>query len=219
MRPHGPALWFCLLLGACGAPSEAPSPGAGPVIYLNFSDGTEGIEKASSDDAAGNRSTLCETGRLPRWNGAAGCGGRERCRDEIVSRVREHFRRYAARITTTRPPDGVDYTMLVVMPPNLACSFGQRGLAPLDCGDQQRRNLGFVSDCRDPAVCAVVISHELGHTFGLVHSQNPNEIMYSNPAVPTLTFRDEDSATASDGCDLGSQNAHRTLLATLGAAP
>lgn len=69
------------------------------------------------------------------------------------------------------------------------------GVAPLDCGDTEARNLGWVfSDSLGPSfggvlAVAATAAHELGHMVGLEHDDDPLDPMYA-AAVPTQTLAD-----------------------------
>jgi hypothetical protein len=108
--------------------------------------------------------------------------------------------------------------MIVIAPPKSACTFGKRGAALADCGDRNPASVGFVFDCyADAAACAVLVAHEVGHGFGLVHSADPSDVMTPAPDDPSLAFRDAVSAVDANPCGITSQSSHRALLSALGA--
>jgi hypothetical protein len=205
-----------IAIGVAASLTACSAGDAGTVVYLNFSDGTEAMT-LGADDASKNVSSTCAIERLPRWEGARVCGGRQRCADAVVASVRHLWSAYAVTFLTTRPPAGTTYAMVVIAPPTQACSYGHRGIAPLDCGAHHPRDVAVVSDCyKDPSTCASLIAHELGHTLGLVHSADARDVMFDGPSDPAQSFRDAESPTVDGDCALATQNAHRTLMDRLG---
>ena len=216
-----PALTALAVLAqaARGAPGSAPPAApAGRLVYLDFTDGSEAVTRGERDDASRNVSRLCEARALARWEPSARCGPRDHCREEVLARVRAYFEPYEVRFTLTRPlPDEV-YTTIMVAPPVKGCTFGRRGVALTDCGDANPRSLGFAFDCyRDAASCAVLVAHETAHTFGLVHSLDPGDVMTPGPEDPALRFSAAATPTEENQCGVTTQSSHAALLAALGA--
>src|SRR5262245_3228710 len=85
-----------LAAGAGAAPgASGPAPVPPPrVVYLDFTDGREGMTQGPDDDAARNVSRLCGTPAFGRWEPTARCGERDRCREEVRRRVQRHFEAY-----------------------------------------------------------------------------------------------------------------------------
>jgi hypothetical protein len=211
------------LVAAACATSSAPER-AGPslashVVYLAFSDGAEGIARGGADDATRGVTALCEADAFAAWQTPDECAGGDpdACREAIRAGVAAHFAAYDVAFTLVRPSEG-PFSMVVIAPPHVGCTFGQRGAALADCESRNAASVGFVFDCYgDAASCAVLVAHEVGHGFGLVHSADPSDIMTPAPDDPRLAFRDEVSAVDPNPCGITSQSSHRALVAALGA--
>jgi hypothetical protein len=204
--------------GAPGAPVVAvTASGGGRAVYLDFADGTGGLTRGDDDDATRNVSRLCGISSFARWEPAAACGERDRCREDVLRLVRRYFDAYDVRFTLTRPSSPAVFTTVVVAPPLAACTFGRRGIAFADCGDANPANVALVFDCHaDAAACAVLVAHEVAHTFGLVHSADADDIMTPGPEDPALRFRTEWSPTTENECGVLRQSSHEALLAAVG---
>ena len=184
-------------------------------VYLNFSDGTEAIRLGELDDATLDISQLCDNSAF-RWEGASDCPDRSSCRDGIVELVRQHWSDFDLQIVVERPEG--DYTMMVIGPASEGCQFGLLGLAPIDCGNASDRSVGFAFECgRSMVECAAIISHELGHTFGLDHTSDEDDLMTTGPlGVSTPGFVDRDVPLVMPECHTTAQNSYRELQSTLG---
>ena len=205
--------------GASGAPGTVPvtAPARGRLVYLDFADGAEGLTRGPDDDATRNVSRLCGVSSFARWEAPARCGERDRCREDVLRLVRGYFDAYDVRFTLSRPAPPEVFTTVVVAPPLAACTFGRRGIAFADCGDVNPASVAMVFDCHgDAASCAVLVAHEAAHTFGLVHSLDPADIMTPAPEDPALSFRAEWTQTTENECGTPRQSSHEALLAVLG---
>jgi hypothetical protein len=112
----------------------------------------------------------------------------------IVDRLRTFYLPYDVTFTTTRPASP-PYTMVLVGGSNNLFSNGAAaGIAPLDCDNTNPSNLVFVfsvvlsPDYGGVVSIAITAAHESGHSFGLEHTGDPNDIMYS-VAMPTQTLQ------------------------------
>ncbi len=183
---------------ALGPGSPVPQALAG-TIYLSF--GGETLT-ANTDDSSLNRSEILTSSptMVPKFN-AAICAPKVSEADAITAvfdRVRTYYLPYAVTITKTRPASG-NYTMITVGGKNtlLAGHQNAAGVAPLDCGNGNLRNVGFdFSDEQSPdfggvVSVAVAAAHEAGHTFGLEHTDYEQDIMFSvDPAVKSQMLED-----------------------------
>jgi hypothetical protein len=103
---------------------------------------------------------------------------------EIANMVATHFSNAGAKVnvTTDQPASG-DYTTIHVggSYANLGCNstVSPSGLAPFDVGNANPSDIGFVfPQSNDLASIARTIAHEAGHTYGLDHSDNKEDLMY-----------------------------------------
>jgi hypothetical protein len=206
---------LALGVGACGVSS---APETVRSVFLDFAEGTEKLALGEHDDASHDVSQLCASS-FARWEAPADCAGgdREDCRYEVLRLVREHFAPYAVEVTLSRPASQRTYTTVVIAPPNTECSFGRRGVAFADCHDENPANIAMVFDCHgDAASCAVLVAHETAHTFGLVHSADPLDIMTLAPEDASLRFRSEPALALESECGMLRQSSHDVLLQVLG---
>jgi hypothetical protein len=140
---------------------------------------------------------------------------RQQAIDAVVDRVRTFYDRFNVSVVTTRPSSG-DYTMVAVGGSHTVAGqpTGVAGVSPLDCTNSNLDNVVFdFSEDQIPmfggvVAVAITAAHESGHAFGLEHTDNPADIMYSvamsNQTIDNLfnisfTTGDYSSYNAGDG--------------------
>ncbi|HZS38008.1 MAG TPA: Ig-like domain-containing protein [Polyangia bacterium] len=174
----------------------APSPEASThVLFLNF--GGEALTQGSSDNAPNGVSVIAGT-QVPQFNGAVNAPKvtRQNAIDAVVDRLRTFYAPYNLDIVTTRPGSGA-YTVIEIGGSHTIANepSGVAGVSPLDCSNSNPSNVVFdFSDDQTPdygGVVAVAITgaHESGHSYGLEHTDNPLDIMYS-VAMPMQQIAD-----------------------------
>ena len=158
----------------------------------------------------------------------------------MMGLVQSWYADFNAYVVSTRPSSG-RYTELMVGDQITrflsSVGSGTVGIATLDCFNSSQVNVGFdfavtLESFQPPGtkqeqtdtllLIAQTVAHEAGHTFGLEHVSNEQDIM--NPTVSTNVVGFIDSSSMlSDGsakCGTGSsQNSHARLLDNLGPTP
>jgi hypothetical protein len=201
------------MLGAASVRAEPTPP---QVAFLNFSDGSESISLAETDDATRNVSTLCETPRVGSYWGSSDCGDRASCMEFVADLVEQHWEDMNIVFTLERPASG-PYTMVMIGPPSGSCGFGVEGAAPLDCHNRNPSNVVFAFDCAaSAAACSVTISQELAHSFGLAHTYQSCDIMTPGSFRCSEPSFSKSDALADDTTCGPIQNNHARLLEVLG---
>lgn len=211
-----------LASGDC-TPRAGPSTG---ILFVNF-DGAV-LQRDCGEDAHFNCSTLFD-----RFDGYVGPFiGTDAQRLTIIDGVKQDLAPYDVRVVTSRPPEDLDYTMILygeLGPQSFA------GLAPyIDCGDRFLNDIAFAQGTTNPITGATVIVHEAGHTWGLEHVSSLFDNMFPVADSLSATFTDECQPLVADTeltlasgtcvlahgehCDLGFQRSHQELLARFGPA-
>jgi hypothetical protein len=218
--PKGWAVVVGLVLYA-----RSPVWAAGPpaVLYLNFSDGREGVVRAEVDNAAQNRSVMGSIDKFPTfaWPGMDDENARQTLVRDLAGKVNEAFLPYNVVVTTRRPRSG-PYTMVLIGGNPAVFSLDPRvaGIAFMDCDNRQATNVVFAFPA--PLGGSVhglfaTIAQEAAHAFGLQHSADPDDLMYPRVDVTQRGFIDRDNPVASPNlCGPTTQNSHRRLMALLG---
>ncbi len=185
----------------------------GAQVFLHF----EGpmMTVGTEDDARTNTTALMEYGGR-----MAPFGGGPEMRDGLLDSVRVRFEDLSVWITDVRPTEG-NYTM-VVLGDNLLGDNVE--ITPFDCDDQNANSVVFAGVwANDPLTRneqALVVSHGIGHSFGLAHVLPSDSIMAASIDEPeTSRFRDEclDLANApvceahTEWCDMSRQNSWAQL--------
>ena len=153
------------------------------LVYLNF--GGDRLHGGDCSDAPSNcSSAIAGTQDLAPFTLSTEWD-RGKVVAAITSCVAQFFDDMNVRFVTTRPSGG-DYTMMMIgaiYPTQLGFAQngqGPYGRAPVDCGNRNRRDIGFIllEDDVNPDFYFLCRStaHELGHLFGMVHTQGPNAI-------------------------------------------
>ena len=115
---------------------------------------------------------------------------------ELISRLNQYFAPYAIEFVSERPTSG-DYTTVALggMPDNIGKSQQNLlGIAPLDIGNRNANDIVFVfsenvaTKRYDLQGLALTITHELAHSFGLAHSDDPKGIMAQSVCRCTQNF-------------------------------
>lgn len=148
-------------------------------------------------------------------------GGRARAQPELLVELARLFRPWQVELVTTRPAAG-PYTMVVVGGRGegvLGAAEGGIGASPLDCENTQPSDVSLVFADRvdSPARLALVIAHELGHTFGLEHVDDLQDIMYPTLSRTACCFGQAELKGTSS-CGRTVQDARKILDQNLGLA-
>lgn len=182
-----------LLAEPTGTPPLAAAPrptGATPrqtkpeLLYINF-DGAV-LQKGCGNDPHYDCSTLAEL-----FDGYVGpYTGNTQQRLSILQATRKTVADFGVRVVTRRPPDDVDYTMVIygdLGPQDFA------GVAPyIDCEDLNLGDTSFTGSFGGSNTGSTVILQEAAHTWGLEHVDSESDVM--NPFKSsglTQNFLDE----------------------------
>ena len=194
------------------------------VFYLNY-DGVTIKYTGQEDDATQDVSQFQDFAMsyAPYGDGAK--------RAASSQAVKADWAKYNVIITETRPGNG-NYTMCVNSPTN-PFGGGVLGIAPLDCNDNQARNIVFAyhsaNDQFPAATQATTMSQEIAHAFGLEHVKEPNDIMNPYNGGGDPSFIDQCFTLDAGGGQIlcssqhnqfcaGSQNSHQELMWLFGAS-
>lgn len=206
-------------------PDEVPAQAKSNVFYLNY-DGVQIKYTGQEDDSSQNISQFSDFQMTyqPYGQGAK--------RAASMQAVKADWSKYKVVITDTRPNSG-NYTMCVNSPTN-PFGGGVLGIAPLDCNDQQARNIVFAyHDANDQfpaATQATTMSQEIAHAYGLEHVSEPNDIMNPYNAGGDPSFIDQCLALDGGGggilcngqhnmfCNGSGQNSHAEAVWLFGLA-
>ncbi len=214
-------------LTAAPRPQAAlPRDGAPELLYVNF-DGAV-LQKGCGNDPHYDCSTLAEL-----FDGYVGpYTGNVTQRMSILQATRTVVADFGVRVITRRPPDDVDYTMVIYG------DLGEQsfaGVAPyIDCEDLNRGDTSFTQAFSGSNTGSTVILQEAAHTWGLEHVDSESDVM--NPfkaAGLSQTFLDEclpivanTSLERTPGtcnqihtqfCEPGFQNGYQEMLLLFGA--
>ena len=192
-RLVGLAFTSALTLGACAPPDlgrNVAALGAAHLLFVNLGGAT--VSAAASDDATVLHSQLGAV-TLPAFEASLAAPSVDPvlAATVLVDRVREYFLPFDVEVVSTAPA-AQDFSEIAVG--GLPSSFspaqptGVAGISVTDCSNANARNLGFVfGQSFTPQFgglvsLAAIIAHEAGHGYGLEHTSEPLDLMYSVPA-------------------------------------
>ncbi len=140
---------------------EPRAAGVPELLYVNFDGGV--LLDGCGNEARYNCSTLASL-----FDGYVGpFGGNDTQRISILQATRKAVADFGVRVVVDRPPDDVDYTMVMygdLGPQDFA------GIAPyIDCEDIHRNDTSFTGAFDTSNTGSTVILQEAAHTWGLEH--------------------------------------------------
>ena len=185
---------------SAAALSDAPGT---QTVFLNF--GGARVHHGNCSDAPSNCSSLVSGTQDLQPFTLSDEFDRGKTVAALTQCVREFYTDMNVRFVTDRPTRD-DYTMIVIgaiYPTQLgfAEGGGPFGRAPLDCNNSNRNDIGFIllqDDIRpDLYYTCRSIAHELGHSFGMLHTQGA--AAYSSGRVDAMCDTDECHQRAANG--------------------
>jgi len=208
-------------------PSTPPGPPGLPLqpidasyrlaIYLNF-DGAK-LQNGGNDSKT-NQTDLILPPSLdyPAMDWTS-YGGKQQGPAKTLEELKILYMNYAVEFVTTRPASG-DYTMAMVGGTGENAKSGGPGtvgIAPLDCKNSHKNDvvLIFGNKVSGARQLALVIAHELGHSFGLEHVQDKKSIMYPALQAETCCWTTS-GVQGPSGCNRTSQDDAQVLADNLG---
>ncbi|MCR9160532.1 MAG: hypothetical protein ACE37F_27940 [Nannocystaceae bacterium] len=204
---------------------STPRQTAPELLYINFEGAV--LQKGCGNDPHFNCSTLAET-----FDGYVGpYTGNTQQRLSILQATRQTVAEYGVRVVTRRPPDDVDYTMVIYG------DLGEQsfaGVAPyIDCEDLNLGDTSFTAAFTGSNTGSTVILQEAAHTWGLEHVDSELDVMnpfksaglsqsFVDDCLPIVanTALERTPGTCNQihtqFCDPGFQNSHREMLLLFG---
>lgn len=177
--------------------SQHPRPQlAGDVLWVNFAGAL--VSQAASDNAPADQSQIAGT-QIPPFNGAVGAPhvSAADAEEAVFDRLKGYYLPYNVTLTTTQPSGS--YSMVLVGGNHALVGepSGVAGVSPLDCTNANATNVVYAfADDLTPlyggvVALAVTAAHEAGHSFGLEHTDNPADLMFSvAPSSPAWSSYD-----------------------------
>jgi hypothetical protein len=182
-------------------------------LFLAFDGAT--IDPADVGDARYNRSDIVSwRARIDPFDPSVFGGNPAFAEADIVAQVAVLVAPYDLRVVASRPVDDDRYVMVVVggMPADIGAPDTTRGFAPLDCLDANPHDVVFVFAAAlgadfvgtDPAearqALAAVVAQESAHSYGLVHTDNTEDLMYPYVLYPPQEQRFRSGAVLGISC-------------------
>ena len=200
--------------------------GAPEILYVNFDGGV--LQSGCGNDPHNDCSTLAHL-----FDGYVGpFDGNFSQRVAILQATRKDLADFGVTTVIERPPDDVDYTMVIYGDLG-AQSFA--GIAPyIDCEDGRRGDTSFTQGFTSSNTGSTVILQEAAHTWGLEHVDATFDILNPFKSAGQQSFLDEcfkivantDLEPTSGSCnqihqkfcETGWQNSYREMLLLFGPA-
>jgi hypothetical protein len=181
-----------------------PNAASSNALYVNFDGVTLGF---GTDDAPTDLSELTQGATVVVPPFALPANAKftlQQGKDSITDRLRFFYKRFNVQVVTA-PPSG-NYTMIAVGGLNsiLPGLSGAAGVSPLDCDNSNPNNVVYDFSANQPPDygglpgIAITAAHESGHSYGLEHTTNPADIMYS-VATPNITIDNVFGASFTTG--------------------
>ncbi|MCA9714245.1 MAG: hypothetical protein H6713_42345 [Myxococcales bacterium] len=161
----------------------ARAPGTPTTLYVNF-DGAV-LRKGCGNDARRDCSSLADL-----FDGYVGpFTGSFAQRFSIIDATRRDVDDFGVRVVMDRPPDDVDYSMVLYGDLG-AQTFA--GIAPyIDCGDLRPGDTSFSQGYTSPLSGATIILQEAAHTWGLEHVDSPVDTLNPFKTSYNQAFTDQ----------------------------
>ncbi len=214
-------------LAAAPPPTHAVTPrdGTPELLYVNFEGAV--LQKGCGNDAHFDCSTLAEL-----FDGYVGPYlGNTTQRMSILQATRKVVADFGVRVITRRPPDDVDYTMVIYG------DLGEQsfaGVAPyIDCEDLHIGDTSFTQAFAGSNTGSTVILQEAAHTWGLEHVDSELDVMnpfkssglsqnFLDQCLPIVANTSLERTPGSCNqihtqfCDAGFQNSWQEMLLLFG---
>ncbi len=193
-------------------------------VFLSFLDRPTTFPSSSQDDAPEGTARLAPSDPIAAFPWEAvdvTATSREQVVNDVTLKVAEIFAPYDLSIHLTLPREPT-YTTVAIGGDATAAGFPSdlEGLSLIDCGDDNADNVAFafIGGTASVEEVAIVIAHELGHTFGLEHTSLRSDIMFPERSVERVAFQDEDGSVLPPiECGQPLQNSRANLMRVLGA--